>query len=152
MKKRLLLTIWRLRTSPSKQGWLSLEERARATSKSFESTAAASILKDTIYRLKLQTKSTPYILTPRHGWRHGMAFPPNSKYLNSRNRMCRKISIKTQYYIEVYSVVHDDVNKSVRLNGHPRLTASKKMIEALRRIAKVVPEGWPMPYPLDNLG
>ena len=59
---------------------------------------------------------------------------------------------QTQYYIEVFSVMYDDVNKSVRLNGHPRLTATKKMIEALRRIAKVVPQGWPMPFALDNLG
>ena len=59
---------------------------------------------------------------------------------------------KTHYEIELFSVMHPEINKTVRLSGHPRITATKKMIEALRRIAKVVPEGWPMPYPLDNLG
>lgn len=59
---------------------------------------------------------------------------------------------QTHYYIEVFSVMDYDINKSVRLSGHPRITATKKMIEALRRIAKVVPKGWPMPFPLDNLG
>ena len=59
---------------------------------------------------------------------------------------------KTHYEIELFSVMHPEINKTVRLSGHPRITASKKMIAALRRIAKVVPEGWPMPFPLDNLG
>ena len=59
---------------------------------------------------------------------------------------------QTHYYIKVFSIMDDDVNKSARLIGHPRITATKKMIEAFRRIATVVPKGWPMLFGLDHLG
>lgn len=57
---------------------------------------------------------------------------------------------KTHYHIRLRDGSFDP--PEVWLSDHPRITASKKILNALRRIAAIIPDGWPKPYALDNLG
>ena len=41
--------------------------------------------------------------------------------------------------------------KEVHLNDHPRISANKKLLDLLKRIAAAIPDGWLRPYCLDHL-
>ena len=57
---------------------------------------------------------------------------------------------KTHYHIRLRDGSFNP--PEVYLSDHPRITASKKILNALKRIAAIIPDGWPKPYALDNLG
>ena len=58
---------------------------------------------------------------------------------------------KIRYEIELFDWDNSTIRR-LYLNDHPRLSANKSLLAVLKRVAAVIPEGWPKPYCLDNLG